>query len=81
MIALWFGVVGLMLIMYVTLDGRNFGAGCHWLVAKTPQERRQVVAAIGPLVWHEVWLVVSAAHCSLCFPSSWARRSPGITWR
>src|SRR6266436_5989547 len=59
MIAVWFAVVSFMLIAYVALDGRNFGAGMlHWIVAKTPQERRQVVAAIGPLwSWHEVWLV------------------------
>jgi cytochrome d ubiquinol oxidase subunit II len=45
----WYGIVSFMLIIYVVLDGRNFGAGMlHWLVAKTPDERRQVVAAIGP---------------------------------
>jgi cytochrome d ubiquinol oxidase subunit II len=70
MIALWFGVVSLMLITYVTLDGRNFGAGMlHWFVAKTPQERRQVVAAIGPLwSWHEVWLVGFGGALLAVFP-------------
>jgi cytochrome d ubiquinol oxidase subunit II len=59
MIATWYGAVSFMLIVYVVLDGRNFGAGMlHWFVARTPQERRQVIAAIGPLwSWHEVWLV------------------------
>ena len=59
MIATWYSVVCFMLIAYVVLDGRNFGAGMlHWFVARTPEERRQVVAAIGPLwSWHEVWLV------------------------
>jgi len=59
MIPIWYAVVSFMLIAYVVLDGRNFGAGMlHWLVAKTPEERRQVIAAIGPLwSWHEVWLV------------------------
>src|SRR5262249_43172602 len=59
MIAAWFAIAGFMLIVYVVLDGRNFGAGMlHWLVARTPAERRQVIAAIGPLwSWHEVWLV------------------------
>jgi cytochrome bd ubiquinol oxidase subunit II len=59
MIATWYGIVSFMLIVYVVLDGRNFGAGMlHWVVAKTPKERRQVIAAIGPLwSWHEVWLV------------------------
>lgn len=59
MIAMWYAIVSVMLITYIVLDGRNFGAGIlHWFVARTPDERRQVIAAIGPLwSWHEVWLV------------------------
>src|SRR5213082_2359488 len=59
MIAIWYAIVSLMMIVYIVLDGRNFGAGMlHWFVAKTPEERRQVIAAIGPLwTWHEVWLL------------------------
>jgi cytochrome d ubiquinol oxidase subunit II len=70
MIAAWYSIVGLMLIVYVVLDGRNFGAGMlHWLVAKTPEERRQVVAAIGPLwSWHEVWLVGFGGTTLAVFP-------------
>ena len=50
MIAAWYAIAGFMLIVYVVLDGRNFGAGMlHWRVARTPEERRQVIAAIGPL--------------------------------
>src|SRR5258708_210036 len=70
MIAAWYGIAGLMLIVYVVLDGRNFGAGMlHWHVARTPQERRQVVAAIGPLwSWHEVWLVGFGGTLLAVFP-------------
>jgi cytochrome d ubiquinol oxidase subunit II len=70
MIAIWYGIVSLMLIIYVALDGRNFGAGMlHWLVARTPEERRQVVAAIGPLwSWHEVWLVGFGGTLVAVFP-------------
>jgi cytochrome d ubiquinol oxidase subunit II len=59
MIATWYAIISFMLIVYVVLDGRNFGAGMlHWFIAKTLEERRQVIAAIGPLwSWHEVWLV------------------------
>jgi cytochrome d ubiquinol oxidase subunit II len=59
-----------MLIIYVVLDGRNFGAGMlHWFVAKTPEERRQVIAAIGPLwSWHEVWLVGFGGTLVAVFP-------------
>jgi len=70
MIAAWFGIAGFMLIVYVVLDGRNFGAGMlHWLVARTPAERRQVIAAIGPLwSWHEVWLVGFGGTILAVFP-------------
>ena len=70
MIAAWYGIVSFMLITYVALDGRNFGAGMlHWLVARTPQERRQVVAALGPLwSWHEVWLVGFGGTLVAVFP-------------
>jgi cytochrome bd ubiquinol oxidase subunit II len=70
MVATWYGVVSLMLVVYVVLDGRNFGAGMlHWIVARTPEERRQVVAAIGPLwSWHEVWLVGFGGTLLAVFP-------------
>ena len=70
MIAAWYSIVSLMLIIYVVLDGRNFGAGMlQWFVAKTPEERRQVIAAIGPLwSWHEVWLVGFGGTLVAIFP-------------
>ncbi len=70
MITAWYGIAAFMLIVYVVLDGRNFGAGMlHWLVARTPEERRQVIAAIGPLwSWHEVWLVAFGGTVFAVFP-------------
>ena len=70
MIAIWYAVVSFMLIAYVILDGRNFGAGMlHWVVARTPEERRQVIAAMGPLwSWHEVWLVGFGGALVAVFP-------------
>lgn len=70
MIATWFGIISFMLIVYLILDGRNFGAGMlSWQVAKTPLERRQVVAAIGPLwTWHEVWLIGFGGMLAAVFP-------------
>ena len=70
MIATWYGIVSFMLIIYVVLDGRNFGVGMlHWFVAKTPEERRQVVVAISPLfLWDEVWLVGFGGTLIAVFP-------------
>jgi cytochrome d ubiquinol oxidase subunit II len=70
MIELWYGIVAFMLIMYVLLDGRNFGAGVvHLLVARAPDERRQVIAAVGPLwIWHETWIVAFGGTLLVAFP-------------
>ena len=70
MIAIWYAVVSFTLIVYIVLDGRNFGAGMlQWFVAKTPGERRQVIAAIGPLwTWHEVWLLGFGGTLMAIFP-------------
>jgi cytochrome d ubiquinol oxidase subunit II len=70
MIAIWYAVVSFTLIVYIVLDGRNFGAGMlQWFVAKTPEERRQVIAAIGPLwTWHEVWLLGFGGTLIAIFP-------------
>ena len=70
MIATWYAVVSFILIIYIILDGRNFGAGMlQWFVARTPAERRQVIAAIGPLwTWHEVWLLGFGGTLIAIFP-------------
>ena len=70
MIEIWYAILVFVFTTYVVLDGRNFGAGAlHLIVAKTAAERRQVVAAIGPLwSWHEVWLVAFGGVLFVAFP-------------
>jgi cytochrome d ubiquinol oxidase subunit II len=70
MVEIWYGILSFTLIVYVTLDGRNFGAGIlHLIVTKTSPERRQIIAAIGPLwSWHEVWLVAFGGVMFVAFP-------------
>jgi cytochrome d ubiquinol oxidase subunit II len=70
MAELWFGIVAVLVAVYVVLDGFDFGAGAlHLVVAKTNEERRQVLGAIGPL-WdaNEVWLIASGGALLLAFP-------------
>ncbi|MPZ21726.1 MAG: cytochrome d ubiquinol oxidase subunit II [Luteitalea sp.] len=70
MIELWFAIAALMLATYVVLDGFDFGAGAlHLFVAKSDQERRQVLAAIGPF-WdgNEVWLLATGGVLFVAFP-------------
>jgi len=70
MVELWFALLCFMLTMFVVLDGWDIGAGVlHFVVAKNDPERRQVIAAIGPLwSWHEVWLVAAGGTFVLAFP-------------
>ena len=70
MVELWYCIVALMLTLYVVLDGFDFGAGMlHLFVARTDEERRQVLAAIGPY-WdgNEVWLLATGGALFVAFP-------------
>jgi cytochrome d ubiquinol oxidase subunit II len=74
MAAVWFIVIAGMLAVYVVLDGFDFGAGIlHLFVAKQDDERRTVLAAIGP-VWdgNEVWLIASGGIMVYAFPRAYA---------
>jgi len=70
MVEMWFGLLSFMLTVFVVLDGWDFGAGLlHLFVARTDSERREVIAALGPLwIWHEVWLVAAGGTFVLAFP-------------
>src|SRR5215813_11099621 len=77
---IWFWLVALMIAMYVLLDGFDLGAGAiHWLVAKTDDERRQVLASIGP-VWdgNEVWLIAAGGTLYFAFPQLYASAFSGF---
>lgn len=70
MVEFWFGIVAVMLTMYVVMDGFDLGAGAlHLFVARTNAERRQVLAAIGPY-WdaNEVWLLATGGALFVSFP-------------
>jgi cytochrome d ubiquinol oxidase subunit II len=80
MIELWFGLLSVTLIVFVVLDGWDIGAGIlHAVAARTSAERREVVAAIGPLwSWHEVWLVAFGGTFLLAFPKVLATSFAGF---
>jgi cytochrome d ubiquinol oxidase subunit II len=66
----WFWLVAVMMTMWAVLDGFDFGVGVlHRFVARTDTERREVLAAIGP-VWdgNEVWLIAAGGSMFLAFP-------------
>lgn len=71
MVELWYAIVAGMLVVYVVMDGFDFGAGIlHLTVTRNDRERREVLAAIGPY-WdgNEVWLLAAGGSLFLAFPS------------
>src|SRR5260370_1515232 len=77
---IWFCLVAIILAVYVLLDGFDLGAGAiHLLVAKTDDERRQVLASIGP-VWdgNEVWLIAAGGTLYFAFPALYASAFTGF---
>ena len=78
--AVWFAIVSAMLAVYVVLDGFDFGVGIiHRFVARTDEERRTVLAAIGP-VWdgNEVWLIAAGGVLFMAFPKVYATAFSGF---
>ena len=70
MAMLWFWIVSVMVAIYAVMDGFDFGAGIlHLFVARSNEERRQVLGAIGPW-WdgNEVWLLAGGGALFLGFP-------------
>ena len=70
MVELWFAILCLMLVMFAVLSGRDFGCGAlHFIAARNQDERRMLIAAIGPLwTWNEVWLVAGGGVLFVAFP-------------
>ena len=76
----WFLLVAFMLVAYVLLDGFDLGAGIiHLFVARTNDERRMVLRAIGP-VWdgNEVWLLAGGGTLFFAFPLLYASSFSGF---
>ncbi len=78
--ALWFWLVAIMITCYVVLDGFDLGAGIvHYLVARNDDERKQVLASIGPF-WdgNEVWLLAAGGTLYFAFPVLYASSFMGF---
>ncbi len=76
----WFCLVAIMIAGYVVLDGFDLGAGIiHLFVARTEQERRRVLASIGP-VWdgNEVWLIAGGGTLYFAFPALYSAAFSGF---
>ncbi len=71
--SLWYGVIGVSILFYILLDGFDLGVGSLHLFAKSDQERRIFLNAIGP-VWdgNEVWIVIVMGGLFAGFPDVYA---------
>lgn len=81
MTALWFAAAVLPLAVYVVLEGADLGAGTLDLgVARDDRERRQLLAALGPL-WkgHTLWLLAAGGVLLLAFPGALAAGLSGFS--
>ena len=80
MIEIWYGILSIMLLGFVVLEGFDIGAGMlQYVVGKTEAERRVVIAAIGPFwTWNEVWLVGFGGTLLLAFPAILAASFAGF---
>jgi len=79
MVEIWYWLVALLLTGFAVLEGWDFGVGALlFAAAKTREERRQVVAAIGPLWgWNEVWLIAAGGTLLVAFPAVMATALSG----
>src|SRR6202158_1019645 len=77
---IWLCLIALMLTVYVLLDGFGLGGGAiHLFVTKTDEDRRTVLASIGP-VWdgNEVWLIAAGGTLYCAFPTLYASAFSGF---
>jgi cytochrome d ubiquinol oxidase subunit II len=80
MIMTWYAILSFLLTGFILLEGFDIGAGMLlYVVGKTDDERRGVIAAIGPLLsWNEVWLVSFGGTLLLAFPALLASSFAGF---
>lgn len=70
---IWFVLLGVLLAGYAVLDGFDLGVGMLHLLAHGDDERRTLIATIGP-IWdgNEVWLVTFGGALFAAFPEAYA---------
>jgi len=77
---IWFVLIAVLFVGYFFLEGFDYGVGMllPW-IGQTDQERRAVIATIGP-VWdaNEVWLITAGGALFAAFPNWYATLFSGF---
>lgn len=76
----WYIILMSMLIIYVILDGYDFGAGIiHLFFAKDEEDKKSIISAIGPF-WdaNEVWIIAGGGVLFFTFPVLYASAFSGF---
>jgi cytochrome d ubiquinol oxidase subunit II len=70
---IWFGLIGVILALYVTLDGFTLGVGMLSLFSPTEERRAILMGTLGS-VWdaNETWLVLLGGALFGAFPAAYA---------
>ncbi len=69
----WYGVLGLFLVLYVVLDGFTLGVGILSMITRNGQQRETMMASLDS-VWgaNETWLIVLGGALFGAFPQAYA---------
>jgi cytochrome d ubiquinol oxidase subunit II len=69
----WIFLVGLVIILYVILDGFSLGAGILFLTAEDNSQRDTIMGSIAP-VWdaNQTWIVFGGGALFAAFPTTYA---------
>ncbi|MEH3053959.1 MAG: cytochrome d ubiquinol oxidase subunit II [Patulibacter minatonensis] len=74
LVSFWFGIIAILWLGYLVLEGFDFGVGTLLrVIGRDEDERTQVLRTIGP-VWdgNEVWLLVAGGATFAAFPEWYA---------
>lgn len=76
---IWYGLIGLAVLVYVILDGFDLGIGILFPSAHSKQERDLMMNSIAP-VWdgNETWLVLGGGGLFAVFPLAYAVVMPAL---
>jgi cytochrome d ubiquinol oxidase subunit II len=76
---IWYGIIGLAILIYVILDGFDLGIGILFPFASNESERDMMMNSIAP-VWdgNETWLVLGGGGLFAVFPLAYSVAMPAF---